>query len=104
MKKFVLYIDYKKTGSYSYKTMKATNIVDAIIEADEAYDQDSIYLMRIMEKVGKTVKENDYKVEMYKAVMCKRSAWHKNDKENCESEHCARRCYNKYFEDISCVG
>ena len=116
MKKYVLYYDFRSGHDnghgqgWDYKVMQATDLLGAIAEADEAWDDDSIYLLRIMEKVGKTETLKDmwketYKRETYRAVLCKRSysGWHLNDEKNGEGEHEAAREIYKNFEDISCT-
>ena len=94
--KFALYIDNKDGKTYSYNEMNANDLESAIKEADEAWNE-GIYLMRIMKKVGKVEKENDYKYETYEAILCRRSyGWHRNDKENCEGEHKAKHYKAKF--------
>ena len=100
--KYILYIDYKANSgkSYEYRAMTAKNLIEAITEADEIHNPETMYLIRIMEKIGKVEKENNYKVQYYKAIMCKRSDWHLNNPENCENIHFAKRSYNNKFECI----
>lgn len=107
--KYIIYIDYQ-TGerkAYEYRATQAKTFKEALEEAEKIYNADTVYLMRILEKVGKTYKEEDYKVEEYQAVECKRSheaGWHANTEENSENEHKARRVYTKskieWFETI----
>ena len=103
--KYILYIDYKATSGkiYEYKEMTAKTLIEAIGEADKIYNPETVYLMKILEKSGKVEKENGYKVQLYKAIMCKRYDWHLNNDENGEAEHNARRCYNKHFEIIEAI-
>ena len=75
--KYVLYIDYNasyKPMTCEYCAMTAKNIAEAIIEADAIYNQDTMYLIRIMEKQGKLEKvESNVKAQTYTAIMEKRS-------------------------------
>lgn len=75
--KYVLYIDYNasyKRMTWEYRAMTAKNIAEAIIEADAIYNQDTMYLIRIMEKRGKLEKvASDVKAQTYTAIMEKRS-------------------------------
>lgn len=88
--KYVLYIDYCSTAAkaYEYKAMTANNITDAIIEAGYQFTNE-MYLIRIMQKVGKTTTEKGIKREIYKAILCERASkrWHKNNNANGEREH-----------------
>lgn len=78
--KFTVMIDYKagiKNG-FDYVQLEAKNLIDAIAEADSLWT-DSIYLMKIMQKVSKieTALFGQVKYETYKAVLCRRSyGWH----------------------------
>lgn len=102
--KFALYIDYKKNG-LDYRVMEAKTLEEAIEEAEKLWNSEEHFLMRIMKKVGKIEKEDDFKVETFKAVLCKRShGWHLNNEENSESEHFAKRYYtNTGFENFEIV-
>lgn len=75
--KYVLYIDYKasyKPMSWEYKPLEAKTVEDAIIEADQIHNLDTMYLIRIMKKVGKVDKtEGKAKTQEYKSFLEKRS-------------------------------
>lgn len=75
--KYLLYIDYLasyKPLTYEYRPMNANNIAEAIIEADAVHDSKTMYLIQIMEKIGKVEKvESDIKAQSYKTIMEKRS-------------------------------
>lgn len=75
--KYILYIDYKasyKPMTWDFKPLEAKTIEDAIIEADQIHDLDTMYLIRIMKKVGKVEKvEKDVKAQEYKSFLEKRS-------------------------------
>ena len=97
---YALYIDYLSgkgpAGGYKYKMMKAENLLDAIAEADAELNEEEMYLIRIMEKVGKAVKcpEWECKVEEFHAVLCnRRHGWHINDEKHYEGEHWAHRYF-----------
>lgn len=86
--KFTVMIDYKagiKNG-FDYMQLEAKNLIDAIAEADSLWT-DSIYLMKIMQKVSKIETEcfGQVKNEKYEAVLCRRSyGWHLCNADNCE--------------------
>ena len=106
--KFIIYTDYMSEAkkSYEYLPMIAKNLEEAIEEADRAIAENNepIYLTRIMKKVGKVTKEENYKREDFEAVLCRRSyGWHRNTAENGENEHRAKRCYSKDFEWYECT-
>lgn len=75
--KYIFYIDYNasyKRMTWEYRAMTAKNIAEAIIEADAIYNQDTMYLIRIMEKRGKLEKvASNVKAQLYTAIMEKRS-------------------------------
>lgn len=96
--KYVIYLDYM-TGAnpngYKVEYIKtaAKDVMEAIELADATWRMhDDLYLIRVMEKDGNNYKVDGLTATNYKAVMCKRSdrgGWHRNTKENCESEHIA---------------
>lgn len=57
--KYVLYIDYRGTRGAEYQELPAKNLVEAIIRSDAIYDENSMYLMRIMEKTGRKYKYDE---------------------------------------------
>lgn len=103
--KYILYIDYMSNSTapmarvgYQYIPMMASNLMDAIIEADQAFDPNNHYLIRIMEKCGKVEKLSGIWKAPYKAILCRRShGWHQNTAAYCEDEHYAYHYYNKDF-------
>lgn len=98
--KYIIYLDYRTgCGNYEYKGTQAKTFKEALEEAEKLYSPETVYLIRILEKVGKSYKEEDYKVEEYQAIECKRShevGWHANTEANSESQHYARRCVCKF--------
>lgn len=54
--KYVLYIDYVGSPRVEYQPLTAKNLADAILQSDARYDENTMYLMRIMEKAGKKYK------------------------------------------------
>ena len=115
MEKYILYTDFRSGYGnehglgWDYKVMAATDLVSAIAEADEAWDDEKVYLLRIMEKVGKIEHRREavsYRHVEYRAVLCKRSynGWHLNNEKNGECEHvAARNITNDGYEDIYCI-
>lgn len=95
--KYTLYIDYKKGGKYEYISMNAKTLEDAIEEADKVWNEkaETIYLARIMNKVGKIeTPERGIKQETYEAYICRRSnGWHRNIIENSENYHAAHKTW-----------
>ena len=97
MIKYVMYIDYC-SNSFEYVSLDGIkDIYEAISFVDhylfKAKDE-NIYLVRILEKTGKTVKQDDISIMTYKAVLCKRTLWHKNDEAHGEQEHIIHRHVN----------
>ena len=93
MKKYVLYIDYLTEmlpKTIEYKELEAKTIMQAIEEADELHDSESMYLVRIMIKQGKqytqTIEGNGWtekqKVQNYTPIMEKRCHWHEYKENN----------------------
>ena len=89
--KYILYIDYR--ASYTprateYKPMSAKNIKEAILEADEAFNPKTMYLIKIMEKIGKIQKvERDVKAQEFVAILEKRSIKWTNPERNHTTKH-----------------
>ena len=77
--KYVLYIDYRasyKPLTSEYRKLEAKTLSNAILEADKQYNPDTMYLMRIMAKDGKTEKvESDIKRTAYRAQLERRTRW-----------------------------
>ena len=84
--KYVLYIDYRasyKPLTSEYRTLAAKTLGDAILEADEQYNPDTMYLMRIMVKDGKAEKvESDIKRTAYRAELERRTRWTETNAEH----------------------
>ena len=97
--KYALYIDYKESYKYEYRTLMVNSLEGAISEADKLYDADEHFLLRIMKKDSAVERDGYLRKAVYKAILCKRShGWHLNNTENCESEHLAVRWYAKDYE------
>lgn len=100
---FVLYVDYRceyKPMTAEYFPMEAKTIEDAIIEADAKHNSDTMYLIRIMKKVGHVeLVERGIRVQCYEACMEKRSTrWNK-----AETKHTAARyiaSFGDWFETV----
>ena len=77
--KYILYIDYSasyKPMTSEYRKLEAKTLSDAILEADAQYNQNTMYLMRIMVKDGKVEKvESDIKRTAYRAKLERRTRW-----------------------------
>ena len=93
---YVLYIEYKASedASYEYKMLNAKSLEDAIIEADEIYNPETMYLIRVMQRQGGAYRPfnrgKDIRAFRYRAIECKRTAdnvWHANDDEHNEMYH-----------------
>lgn len=78
--KYLLYIDRKhKIGdSIEYHAMRATDLADAIVEADANFD-DSVYIMRICIQSSYEMIA-DFSVETYVALLEKHSERYKDAK------------------------
>ena len=92
MRKYVLYIDYKREALVHYLDLEACDIADAMAKAD-AICRDSknpVYLARIMvgvrgslERVGRGLTR-----KAFKAFICNRgNGWHPNSSDYSEGEH-----------------
>lgn len=81
--KYILYIDYRanyKPLTSEYCKLEAKTLSDAILEADKQYNPDTMYLMRIMVKDGKTEKvESNIKCTAYRAKLERRARWAETD-------------------------
>ena len=84
--KYVLYVDYLasyKPLTSEYRKLEAKTLSDAILEADAQYNPDTMYLMRIMVKDGKTEKvESDIKRTAYRAKLERRTCWAETNAEH----------------------
>ena len=84
--KYVLYIDYRasyKPLTSEYHKLEAKTLSNAILEADKQYNPDTMYLMRIMVKDGKTEKvESDIKRTAYRVKLERRTRWTETDVEH----------------------
>jgi len=99
MVKYVIYVDYCIPFDYEYISLdtiqdNAKDICGAI-EFAENFIHNSlreVYLVRILEKRGKTIKQNNsVSMSTYEAVLCKRTLWHRYIKENSENYHAVHR-------------
>ena len=84
--KYVLYIDYSasyKPMASEYHKLEAKTLSDAMLEADKQYNPDTMYLMRIMVKDGKTEKvESDIKRTAYRVKLERRTRWTETNAEH----------------------
>lgn len=92
--KYVLYIDYYKPICSEYRKLEAKTLAEALLEADTQYNPDTMYLMRIMAKVGRTEKvNNDIKRTTYHANLERRDRWMKMEVDHSAYYYCTQ------FED-----
>lgn len=87
---------YKALGcDLYYKTMSANNILDAMTEAEE-YFNETTYIITIAQKTGES--DSDTEGVVYKEVLTTRGngAWHKTDKDHSETP--AKIAYNPEFK------
>lgn len=103
MKKYVICIDYRasyKPMTLEYRVLNANTMAEAVIEADEIHDQNTMYLVEIMEKNGKVEKvESDVKSQTYTAIMEKRSTkWAAMDR-NHSAKHFVMN-HSDWFETV----
>lgn len=103
--KYIIYKDFwagKHKVGFEYLPIDAQTDFEALEAAENEYEADVTYLVRIMRKVGKPEAEDGgWKKQLYEAVMCKRSherGWHANTKANSEAEHFAYRHWMKDTE------
>ena len=84
--KYLLYVDYLasyKPLASEYRKLEAKTLSEAILEADAQYNPDTMYLMRIMAKDGKTEKvESDIKRTVYRVKLERRTRWAETDAEH----------------------
>ncbi len=89
--KFIAYIDYK--ASYApltieYKALNATNILDAMNEAEQFLDKEKVYLITVMER--KRAKRaagwpKGSKAVVYRDILTNRGCgWHSTDEAHSE--------------------
>lgn len=75
--KYIVYVDYSafyKPMTYEYIELNANSLAAGVAEADEMFDHEKMYLIRILEKTGKPEKvESDIKAQLYTAILEKRS-------------------------------
>ena len=116
--KFVLYIDYltgctagwSDPNGYKYIDMKAKSLEEAVEEADKIWysERDKIYLVRIMKKTGNDVVESEfgkYRSDLYEAILCKRTVWHRNTEKNGERKHAVtKNWFLDYRKELSRAG
>ena len=103
MMKYIIYIDYSasyKSMTAEYRPLSAKTIEEAVMEADAIHNPDTMYLVRIMKKVGKVLKvESDVKAQTYTAIMEKRSTkWRRLDREHNAKHYITK--FSDWYETI----
>ena len=98
MLKYIIVIDYKASSDKSFRqvTLEAQNILDAMNEAEQ-HINDSVYLIVLAERTGKTDKIPGGKVSHFKEILVNRkSGWHVCDQKHGESAATWRLTETKY--------
>lgn len=84
--KYMVAIDYRacyRPMTIDYKMIEAKDILEAMAIADKLFDEDTVYLLNIMEKTGE-VQENEFLVYEDKLTSRRRGNWHLTDAEHSE--------------------
>lgn len=89
--KLLAVIDKKASAGFDYVELNAKDILAAMSEADTLMNE-TIYLIKILKKVGKIEKVDNMKTEKYEAVITNRgNGWHINDYEHAEAPLTVRK-------------
>ena len=87
---YIVAIDYRanyKPLTIDYKMLKAENLLDAMNEAEQYMDKETVYLLKIMKRSGAAhkVKGVDAREATYTDVLTNRgNGWHSTDVAHCE--------------------
>lgn len=87
--KYILAIDYKasyRPMTIEYEIIEAADILEAMQIADRFFNEDTVYLLNIMEKTGE-VKENEFLEYKDKLTSRNRGDWHLTDAEHSEQPY-----------------
>ena len=92
--KFIIYIDYRtyhKAVDVDYIEINSKTLEEAIVVADQMWDAEKHYIIKIMKKTSKVITpyKAGYKFEEYTAILARRitGGWHLINEENSEQEH-----------------
>lgn len=85
MTKYVAIIDYKARPDFGHIPLTASNLLDAMDEAETLFSED-VYLVDIAEKSGKGQKVGTWTETPYKDILRSRGCgWHRCDHGHSES-------------------
>lgn len=79
--KYVVTIDYRATYkplTLEYKAVEADSILDAMRAADELFNTEQVYLLKIKEKTGR-VRDDEFLIYEDRLVSRSRGEWHLAD-------------------------
>lgn len=74
MKKYIIVKDYRRISRLEYVDAKSDDLFEVMKEAEEMHTEE-IYLIMILEKVGKTTYKDGFKITHYIDRLAHRSAW-----------------------------
>lgn len=104
---YIVAIDYSanyKPMTIDYKMLKAENLLDAMNEAEQYMDKETVYLLKIMKRSGAAhkVKGVDAREATYTDVLTNRgNGWHNTDAAHCEQPWMSQMwVYNNGFVDL----
>lgn len=104
---YIVAIDYSanyKPMTIDYKMLKAENLLDAMNEAEQYMDKETVYLLKIMKRSGAAhkVKGVDAQEATYTDVLTNRgNGWHNTDAVHCEQPWMSQMwVYNNGFVDL----
>ena len=105
--KYIVAIDYSanyKPMTIDYKMLKAENLLDAMNEAEQYMDKETVYLLKIMKRSGAAhkVKGVDAREATYTDVLTNRgNGWHNTDAAHCGQPWMSQMwVYNNGFVDL----
>lgn len=83
--KYIVRVDLKSSMNYTYGILESTDLLSAMLEAEEGYHNDEAYLLDIFEKTDAV--NSELNTILYKSTVRSRTAgsWHACDRDHCES-------------------
>ena len=104
---YIVAIDYSanyKPMTIDYKMLKAENLLDAMNEAEQYMDKETVYLLKIMKRSGAAhkVKGVDAREAAYTDVLTNRgNGWHSTDAAHCAQPWMSQMwVYSNGFVDL----
>lgn len=104
---YIVAIDYRanyKPLTIDYKMLKAENLLDAMNEAEQYMDKETVYLLKVMKRSGAAhkVKGVDAREATYTDVLTNRgNGWHSTDVAHCEQPWMSQMwMYSNGFVDL----